>query len=119
MLKLGGAMVVCAAAAFAVAFFAAGAGSSTPTHTTTRAPHVSFTDPAASAVAGGFAGLPAALKLPPPHHVKHHSKPAAKVAPVAATPSTPTYSPAPVTYPPPPVTHHSSKGRGSGTLTIP
>ena len=94
-------MVVCAAAAFAVAFFAAGAGSSTPTHTTTRAPHVSFTDPAA---------------------VKHHSKPAAKVAPVtatASTPSTPSYSPAPVTYPPPPVTHHSSKGRGSGTLTIP
>jgi hypothetical protein len=120
-------MAVCAVAAFLVAFFAAGAGStSAPPRTTTHPRPVSFSDPAASAVAAAFVGHPAALKLPSRPHVKHHSKPAATVTPVApaaapAASATPNYTAPAVVFPP---THAStgkkgSGGSGHGTTTIP
>jgi hypothetical protein len=128
VVRLAGATVVCAAAAFLVAFFATGAGKSTTTpiqrHAATVAP---FADPAARAVAVSLTGRPAALKLPPPpprhfkHQVKHHAKPAsvATTTPPAVTPTpvTPTPTPTPV-YTPPPPKHKSSGGTGTGTTVV-
>ncbi|MDQ6804533.1 MAG: hypothetical protein M3065_06110 [Actinomycetota bacterium] len=117
MVKLAGAIVVCAAAAFAVAFFAAGAGETSTTHVKVHAKAVRFADAAARSVAVSLAGHPGALKLPAPRHVKHHAKP----PPVAITVTTPvppttTSAPAPVATAPPP-THKHSGGGGTGTGT--
>jgi hypothetical protein len=123
VVKLAGATVTCAAIAFLVAFFAAGAGKSTTTrvqrHAATVAP---FADPAARAVAVSLTGRPAALKLPPPppRHVKHHAKPAVTPTPAATvtpTPVTPSPAPTPV-YTPPPAKHKSSGGTGTGTTVV-
>jgi len=117
-------MAVCAVAAFAAAFFAAGAGNSTTTPTKATHPRaVSFTDPAASAVAVGVVGRPTELKLPVRRHIRHHATPlAATVTPAAV--ATPTQSqPVVATTAPPPVTHSSGKknssGSGHGVTTIP
>jgi hypothetical protein len=120
VVKLAGAVVVCAVAAFAVAFYAAGAGKAPARHITHHTP-VPFADTAASSVS--FSGIPAALKLPPPppKHVKHHAKPAASVtAPTASTaaPATSTPSVAPTVHvSSPPVKHKSSGVTGTGTGT--
>jgi hypothetical protein len=126
VVKLAGATLVCAAAAFLLAFFATGAGKTTttrvPRHAATVAP---FADPAARAVAVSLTGHPAALKLPPPprhikHQVKHHAKPASvATTPPAVTPTpvTPTPTPTPV-YTPPPPKHKSSGGTGTGTTVV-
>lgn len=111
--------MVCAVAAFAVAFYAAGAGKAPARHITHHKP-VPFADTAAGGVAVSFSGTPAALKLPPPpKHVKHHAKPAASVtatptstaAPATSTPSAPVHVSAP------PVKHKSPAVTGTGTGT--
>jgi len=117
-------VAVCAVVAFTAAFFAAGADTGAPPRRQTHPKPVSFTDPAASAVAVavGAVGRPTALKLPPPRpHVKHHSTPA--VTPVTPAATTPTYSQtlAPLTPRP---EHRSSQkkspsGTGHGVTTIP
>jgi hypothetical protein len=118
MVKLAGAIVVCALAAFAVAFYAAGAGTTTTRHVKQEAKVVPFADPAARHVAATFAGHPAALKLPPPR-VKHHAKPATPAVPVAPTTSATTSAPPASAYvPPPPVKHKSSGGTGTGTTVV-
>jgi hypothetical protein len=111
MVRISGVAVVCAVAAFAAAFFAAGAGQMAARHIAHHklAP---FADTAASGVAVSFSGAPAALKLPPPppKHVKHHAKPAATVPATPATTSAPA-TPAPVVSAP---ARHKSSGNDSG-----
>jgi hypothetical protein len=117
-MKLAGAIVVCAAAAFAVAFFATGAASTAVKHVTHHAKPLPFADSAASDVS--FAGAPAALKLPPPPKPVKHHKHAAATTPVSApasTPSTPTVTPAAPVYNPPPK-HKAPSGTGTGTTTV-
>jgi len=103
--------VVCALAAFAAAFFAAGAGQTATRHITHHKP-APFADTAASGVAVSFSGAPAALKLPPPppKHVKHHAKPATTVPAAPATTPAPA-TPAPVLSAPAP---HKSSNKDSG-----
>jgi hypothetical protein len=117
MVKLTGAVVVCAVAAFAVAFYAAGAAQTTTKHVQTHATAVPFADAAAGPVAGSFSGQPAGLKLPPPPHVKHHSKPAASVTTVTLPPTTTASAPAAPVYIPPPTPKHKSRRGGTGTGT--
>jgi len=111
-------MLVCAAAAFAVAFYAAGAGQSTKTHVKAHLTKpVPFADSTARSVAASLTGHVAPLKLPPPRHVTHHAKPAVPAAPTVtptATTSTPAYV-AP-TYVPP--AKHKSPGTGHGVTVI-
>ena len=64
MVRLAGAIVVCAAAAFAVAFYATGAGNNLTKRAVVHHKPVAFADPAARSVS--FAGAPAARKVPPP-----------------------------------------------------
>jgi len=111
---------VCAVAAFAVAFFAAGGGGNVTKRPIPHSKPVAFADSAASAVS--FAGIPAALKLPPPpKHVKHH-KPAKVTAAPAATPptTTPTVTPpvAPVYTPPKHKSSGGTGGTGTGTTVV-
>jgi hypothetical protein len=120
VVKLAGAVVVCAIAAFVAAFYAAGAGTTTTKHITTHPKVVPFADAAAGGVATSFTGQPAPLKLPPPRHVKHHSTSApvtaAPTVTSATTPSAP--APAPVYTPPPASKHKSKGGTGTGTTVV-
>lgn len=142
--------LACAVGAFGVAF---GAARALGGHAAPRAPRVrtvaaATKPPADPALAAGFAGKPASLKLPPPRRhrrvVRHApatvaavttSKPAPSPAPSTATstPSTTPTSTTPVTQvapvqpepAPAPVrtastTHKKSRsGSGSGTTIIP
>jgi hypothetical protein len=117
VVKLAGAVVVCAVAAFAVAFYAAGAAQTTTRHIHPRAQPVPFADAAAGGVATSFTGQPAPLKLPPRRHVKHHSKPAVSVATVTPAPTTTASTPAAPVYTPPPAPKHKSPRGGTGTGT--
>jgi hypothetical protein len=122
--KLLAAAVAGAAIAFVAAFFAAGAGTSTPARTVIHRTVAPFADPTARAVAVDLAGRPVALRLPPPrHHAAHHAhKPTTTVtsAPATSTPApvvtAPHYTPPPVSASP---KHKSgSGGTGSGTTVV-
>jgi hypothetical protein len=115
VVRLAGAIVVCAVAAFAAAFYAAGAGQMTMKQVKPQVKAVPFADTAARGVAAGFAGHPDALKLPPPP-VKHHATPP-PVAPVTSAPITSAPSTPIIPSPPPPTPKH--KRSGGGTPTTP
>lgn len=111
---------MCAVVAFVAAFFAAGAAQTTTKHVRAHTKAVAFADSAAGAVATSFSGQPAALKLPPPRHVKHHSTPApvatVTVAPTTSTPATAPAAAAPVV--PAPAKHKKSGGSGTGVTIV-
>jgi hypothetical protein len=118
MVRLAGAIVVCAAAAFAVAFYATGAGNNLTKRAVVHHKPVAFADPAARSVS--FAGAPAALKVPPPPpkpKPKHHKAPAAQasVTPTPA-PSTTVTPPARVVTPPKHKASHPGSGHGVTTV---
>lgn len=119
--KTVAAAAACAAVAFVVAFYAAGAGTSPKRRTVTYEVAARFAAPGAGTVADSISGGPNALHLPPRPVTHHRHKPAATkviIKRVQVPRATTTTTQAHVTPPPPKRKRNGGGGTGTGTTVV-